>query len=80
MSHPRVVSVRQPNPWDVYVGRDTLGLRGQGWGNPFSVRRHGADAMRLYLDWLRDTPDGLATITRARARAAAGEAGGLSGG
>ena len=36
----------------LYVGRPSA------WGNPFSVAQHGQAAMRLYLDWLRDDPQG----------------------
>lgn len=42
-----------------YVGR------GSPWGNPFSVRDHGPAAMRLFLDWLRDEPEGQHVVERA---------------
>jgi hypothetical protein len=54
-------------PLAVYVGRGSCPCRspnccheatfGVGmWGNPFAVDRHGLDAMRLYLDFLAETP------------------------
>lgn len=54
--HPRVVNVRSAAPYDVYVGRGRCPRTGRvgRWGNRHTVKRHGRDAMRLFLDDLAE--------------------------
>ncbi len=56
MSHPRIVNVRHAEHWDLYVGRGRCPRTGRvgRWGNPYAVRRHGREAMRLFLDDLEE--------------------------
>lgn len=57
MSHARVVNVRAKGAtWDVYIGRGRCPATGElgEWGNPWRVDRHGAMAIKLYLDGLAE--------------------------
>ena len=53
LSHRLVVHCKKA-PYDVYIGRTIGDLRGQGWGNPFTVEKYGRDvAIEKYETWLR---------------------------
>ncbi len=77
-THERVVNARfrrkkrstgEKLQWDVYAGRGACPCSSGvcehdgGWGNPYPVHAHGAEAMTLYLDYLATHPE---VVARAR--------------
>ena len=52
MPETRVVNLRR-EPYDVYIGRAGKGQDGY-FGNPFTLKKHGAEALTLYLDYMRE--------------------------
>jgi hypothetical protein len=47
----------------IYVGRAAPGLKASPYRNPFTVRKHGPEALRLFADHLDRNPD---LVARAR--------------
>lgn len=57
----RVINARGAEPWDVYVGRGVCPVRRSRaharFANPFSVKEHGGEALRLFVASLHRNPD-----------------------
>ncbi len=66
MSHPRVVKMGTLEAMGaVYIGRNRRG--GSRWRNPFRIKEVGfRDCMAMYLDYLRDDPEGQAVVRDTR--------------